>query len=65
MANVETRGHHKYLEGTIQEKRFDILIISGSYGGHRRHTKYDGQRTMPRVWHKLPTGQLKKLIKVS
>ena len=24
--------------------RFDILIISGSYGGHRRHTMYDGQR---------------------
>ena len=56
MANVETRGHHKYLEDTIQEHRFDVLIISGSYGGHRRHTKYDGQRTMPRVWHKLPTG---------
>ena len=24
---------------------FDILIISGSYGGHRRHTTYDGRRT--------------------
>ena len=24
---------------------FDILIISGSYGGHRRHTAYDGQQT--------------------
>ena len=23
---------------------FDILIISGSYGGHRRHTTDDGQR---------------------
>ena len=23
---------------------FDIFIISGSYGGHRRHTMYDGQR---------------------
>ena len=47
---------------------FDILIISGSYGGHRRHTTYDGRqttddgrRTTPRVWHKLPTGELKKL----
>ena len=38
---------------------FDILIISGSYGGHRRHTTYDGRRTTPRVWHKLPTGELK------
>ena len=38
---------------------FDILIISGSYGGHRRHTTYDGRRTIPRVWHKLPTGELK------
>ena len=47
---------------------FDILIISGSYGGHRRHTTYDGRqttddgrRTTPRVWHKLPTGELKTL----
>ena len=24
---------------------FDILIISRSYGGHRRHTTYDGRRT--------------------
>ena len=24
---------------------FDILIISGSYGEHRRHTTYDGHRT--------------------
>ena len=39
---------------------FDILIISGSYGGHRRHTMYDGHRTTPRVWHKLPTGELKR-----
>ena len=23
---------------------FDILIISGSYGGHRRHMTHDGQR---------------------
>ena len=22
---------------------FDILIISGSYGGHKRHRTYDGQ----------------------
>ena len=41
---------------------FDILIISGSYGGHRRHTTYDGRRTTPRVWHKLPSGELKKYI---
>ena len=45
---------------------FDILIISGSYGGHRRHTTDDSRqttddvrRTTPRVWHKLPTGELK------
>ena len=24
---------------------FDILIIFGSYGGHRRHTTYDGRQT--------------------
>ena len=49
---------------------FDILIISGSYGGHRRHTTDDGRRTMndrrwttPRIWHKLPTGELKKVVK--
>ena len=24
---------------------FDILIISGSYGGHRRQATYDGRRT--------------------
>ena len=40
---------------------FDILIISGSYGGHRRHTTYDRRRTTPRVWHKLPTGELKTI----
>ena len=38
---------------------FDILSISGSYGGHRRHTTDDGRRTTPGVWHKLPTGELK------
>ena len=38
---------------------FDILIISGSYGGHRRHTTDDGQQTKPGVWHKLPTSELK------
>ena len=44
---------------------FDSLIISGSYGGHRRHTTDDGRfttddrrRTTPGVWHKLPTGEL-------
>ena len=37
---------------------YDILIISGSYGGHRRHTTDDGRRTTPQVWHKLPTGEL-------
>ena len=25
-----------------------------------RRTTYDGRRTTPRVWHKLPTGELKK-----
>ena len=36
--------------GTIQEhdehlhQIFDILIISGSYGGHRRHMTDDGER---------------------
>ena len=40
--------------------RFNILIISGSYGGHRRHTTYNRQRTTPRVWHiSSPQGSLK------
>ena len=39
---------------------FNNLIISGSYGGHRRHTTDDGRRTTPWVWHKLPTGELKR-----
>ena len=44
---------------------FDILIISGSYGGHRRRhdgrrTTNDGRRTTPQVCHKLPTGELMK-----
>ena len=38
---------------------FDILIISGSYGGHRLHTTDDGRRTTAGVWHKLSTGELK------
>ena len=38
---------------------FVTSIISGSYGGHRRHKMYDGRRTTPWVWHKLPTGELK------
>ena len=48
---------------------FDSLIISGSYGGHRRHTTDDGRRTTddgrrttPGVWHKLPTGELKNIL---
>ena len=50
---------------------FDILIISGSYGGHRRHMTYDGRRTTndgrqttPGVWHKLPIGELKIETKI-
>ena len=39
---------------------FDIFIISGSYGGHRRHTMYDGQRHG--YMHKLPTGELKRTL---
>ena len=38
---------------------FNNLIISGSYGGHRRHTTDDGLQTTPWVWHKFPTGELK------
>ena len=34
---------------------FNNLIISGSYGGHRRHTTDNAM-----VWHKLPTGELKR-----
>ena len=39
---------------------FDIFIISGSYGGHRRHTMYDRQRHG--YVHKLPTGELKRTV---
>ena len=39
---------------------FDIFIISGSYGGHRRHTTYDGQRHG--YMYKLPTGELKRTL---
>ena len=39
---------------------FDILIISSSYGGHRQHMTDDGRWTTTWVWHKLPTGELKK-----
>ena len=43
---------------------FNNLIISGSYGGHRRHTTDDGRWTMPWVWHyKLPTGELIRNMK--
>ena len=49
MANLG--GRHQYLGGTIQEHDEElhqiwigILIISGSYGGHRRHTTDDRQR---------------------
>ena len=53
--------------GTIEEHDkctkygFDILIISGSYGGHRQHTMGDRQWTTPGLWHKLPTGELEKI----
>ena len=39
---------------------FDIFIISGSHGGHRRHTTYDGQRHG--YMHKLLTGELKRTL---
>ena len=42
---------------------FEILIISGSYGGHRQHTTDNGRRTTSRVWHKLPTGELKSIMR--
>ena len=52
---------HKLPTGELKKYGFDILIFSGSYGGHRRHTTDDGRQTMPGVWHKLPTGgELKK-----
>ena len=64
MLNV---GASPCLEGTIKNM-IDIctkygsdmsLIISGSYGGQRRHTTDNTQLMMPRVWHKLPTGEHK------
>ena len=44
---------------------FDSLIISGSYGGHRRHMTHDRQQTTPRVWLKFLTGELKNLNLIS
>ena len=41
---------------------FDILVICRSYGGQRRQKTYNGQRTTPGVWHKLPTGELLSLV---
>ena len=48
---------------------FNNLIISGHYGGHRRYmtdngrqTTNDGRQITPWVWHKLPTGELKKCL---
>ena len=40
---------------------FVIQLIKNKrpYGGHKRRTSDAGRRTMPRVWHKLPTGELK------
>ena len=45
---------------TCSKSGFDSFIISGSYGGHRRHKTDDGRRTTPGVRHKLPTGELIK-----
>ena len=53
-------GGQQYLGGTIG---FDSLIISDSYGEHRRHTTDNGRRTTPAVWHKFPTGELIIYIK--
>ena len=36
------------------------IIISGSYGGHRRHKRGNRRQATPGVWHKLPTGELKR-----
>ena len=49
----------KHMMNICTKYGFDILIISGSYGEHRRPTPDAGPQTMPRVWHKLPTGKLK------
>ena len=38
---------------------FDILIISVVMVD-RRHMTNDRRRTTPRVWYKLPTGELKR-----
>ena len=52
---TDVGGRHQYLGGTIQEHDkhlpqygFDSLIISGSYGGHRRHRRHttDDSRRM-------------------
>ena len=48
MANVggATNTKEAQSRNICTKYRFDTLIISGSYGGHRRHTTYDiGQTT--------------------
>ena len=46
---------------------FNNLIISGIYGGHNetQHTMDVRRRTMPWVWHKLPTGELTNCFNLS
>ena len=46
-------AHSRNMTNICTKYGFDSLIISGSYGGHRRHTT-------PGVWHKFQTGELEK-----
>ena len=40
--------------------RFDSLIISDCYGGQRYDMTHDRPWTMPGLWHKLLTSEVKK-----
>ena len=48
-ANNTQEAQSKNMINTCTKYGFDILIISGLYGGHTRHTMDDRQRTMPPV----------------
>ena len=43
--NVVEEAQSRNMINICTKYGFDSLIISGSYGGHRRHTTDDGRRT--------------------
>ena len=43
--NTHTNTQSRNMINICTKYGFDSLIISGSYGGHRRHTTDDGRHT--------------------